>query len=169
MQFSDKFNELKEEANANNINATGIVSEAFVSLVKLDHVAFKLNGYKEIFTHSGKKLSDHLSCRLGKWVATDGKQRFGTNPVFPLINEPHQKVHQSMNEAIELAKNIDESQNEQIEQEILSKCNDAETASGRLFDIFKDMLAIASDAQTKTTPQQDSSDPQEAQTNKEES
>lgn len=143
MQFAEKFSKLKEEISANNANATSIVSEAFVSLVKLDHVAFKLNGYKEVFTHSGKKLSDHLSCRLGKWVGSDGKARFGNNPMFAQINEPHLQVHKNMNEAIELAQKLEQNESEELKQSILQRCSAAENASVNLFNIFKEMLAIA--------------------------
>ncbi|WP_409513406.1 CZB domain-containing protein [Campylobacter sp. MIT 99-7217] len=139
MQFSDKFRQLKDQAAENNINATNIVSEAFVSLVKLDHVIFKLNGYKEIFAHSGNKLSDHFSCRLGKWVVGDGKARFGHNVMFPQINEPHARVHECINSAIELAKQDALAHADAI----IEKCTYAEQGSVKLFGIFKDMIEIA--------------------------
>lgn len=139
MQFSQRFEQLKKEAAQNNTNATNIVSEAFVSLAKLDHVVFKLNGYKEIFAHSGKKLSDHFSCRLGKWLAGDGKKRFGNNAMFPQIDAPHADVHQSMNLAIELAQ-TDAVKNS---ASILDKCKEAEKSSLKLFGIFKEMIHIA--------------------------
>ena len=77
MSFSEKFTHLVNEAHSTNSNAVGIASEAFVSLAKLDHIAFKLNGYKEIFSKSGKQLADHTSCRLGKWLASTGKEDLG--------------------------------------------------------------------------------------------
>ncbi|VEG60942.1 methyl-accepting chemotaxis protein [Campylobacter jejuni subsp. doylei] len=77
MSFSEKFTHLINEAYSTNSNAVGIASEAFVSLAKLDHIAFKLNGYKEIFAKSGKQLADHTSCRLGKWLASTGKEDLG--------------------------------------------------------------------------------------------
>ncbi|GAA7170894.1 methyl-accepting chemotaxis protein [Helicobacter pylori] len=107
MSFSEKFTHLVNEAHSTNSNAVGIASEAFVSLAKLDHIAFKLNGYKEIFSKSGKQLADHTSYRLGKWLASTGKERFGQNKSFLKINEPHEKVHENMNNAITIANTED--------------------------------------------------------------
>ena len=139
-EFLDHFNKMKEQAHASNLNSSAIVSETFVSLVKLDHVAFKLNGYKEIFARSGKQLSDHFSCRLGKWVAGDGKRIFGGNLAFSQINDPHQKVHENMNEAVAIAATAESEANNKT---ILDKCKATEEASSKLFGVFKDMIAIA--------------------------
>ena len=137
MRFTEQFDKLREQANASSANSAAIVSETFVSLVKLDHVVFKLNGYKEIFARSGKKLSDHLSCRLGKWVAGEGRKRFGTNIMFAQINEPHQRVHENMNAAIEL------STKEACDNDkLIAHCENAEGGSRQLFEVFKEMIAI---------------------------
>ena len=138
-RFTEQFDKLREQAHASSANSAAIVSETFVSLVKLDHIVFKLNGYKEIFTHSGKKLSDQFNCRLGKWVAGDGRKRFGTNVMFPQINDPHQRVHENMNEAIELSARHDESYYDKI----ISCCQTAEDGSRQLFEVFKEMIAIS--------------------------
>lgn len=153
MQFADKFAHLKDEAHGSNINATNIVSEAFVALVKLDHVAFKLNGYKEIFTHSGKPLSDHFNCRLGKWVASEGKKRFGNNIMFAKITPPHATVHENINAAITLAHNKETLKDPKVQDQIINDCDSAEKASVQLFDVFKQMLEIAQSADT-TRPQE---------------
>lgn len=138
MRFTEQFEKLREQAHSANANSDAVVNETFVSLVKLDHIVFKLNGYKEIFTHSGKKLSDHYSCRLGKWVAGDGRTRFGNNIMFSQINEPHQRVHENMNEAIELSAQKDSAQDEKI----LTNCHNAEGGSRQLFGVFKEMIEI---------------------------
>ncbi|MDO4674537.1 methyl-accepting chemotaxis protein [Campylobacter sp.] len=139
VNFSDKFNGLVQEAHSTNANAAGITSEAFVSLAKLDHIAFKLNGYKEIFSKSGKVLIDHISCRLGKWLSETGKERFGLNESFSKINEPHQNVHENMNAAIHIA-NLENISDIATQNKILSKCQDAESESLKLFAIFKEMI-----------------------------
>lgn len=135
--FLEQFSQIKEKAATSTANSKAIVTETFVSLVKLDHVAFKLNGYKEIFAHSGKKLSDHFSCRLGKWVAGKGRELFGNNPAFAKIDTPHSNVHNNMNEAIEIA-SIPET--EENNKRIIEKCQIAERSSEQLFNIFKEMV-----------------------------
>lgn len=137
--FSSKFTELVNEAHSTNSNAVNIVSEIFVSLAKLDHVAFKINGYKEIFAKSGKQLADHLNCRLGKWYLGTGKERFGQNKSFPKINTPHQIIHENMNSAISIAHSED-IKLEETQNKIFEKCQTAENTSLQLFDIFKDMV-----------------------------
>ncbi|HEB9423274.1 TPA: CZB domain-containing protein [Campylobacter jejuni] len=139
MSFSEKFTHLVNEAHSTNSNAVGIASEAFVSLAKLDHIAFKLNGYKEIFSKSGKQLADHTSCRLGKWLASIGKERFGQNKSFLKINEPHKKVHENMNNAIIIA-NTEDISKDITQHSIINKCEVAENASLDLFNVFKEML-----------------------------
>ncbi|WP_270983051.1 methyl-accepting chemotaxis protein [Campylobacter helveticus] len=140
MNFSDKFGNLVNEAQSTNANAVGIASEAFVSLAKLDHIAFKLNGYKEIFAKSNKALADHFSCRLGKWVVSIGKERFGHNKSFLSLNEPHQAVHENMNSAIHIA-STEETTSKATQHKIAEKCKTAELASLKLFDVFKSMMA----------------------------
>jgi len=139
MNFSDKFNSLIQEARSTNSNAVGIASETFVSLVKLDHVAFKLNGYKEIFMKSGKQLADHTSCRLGKWVTSTGKERFGHLRSFVKINDPHQRVHENINSAIDVASSQDLTSTA-TQFQIIDKCKNAENASMQLFDIFREIV-----------------------------
>lgn len=138
MRFTEQFEKLRDQAHSSSANSAAVVNETFVSLVKLDHVVFKLNGYKEIFEHTGKKLSDHYSCRLGKWVAGDGRKRFGSNIMFPQINDPHQRVHEMMNEAIELSAKRDSADDEKI----LNNCRTAENGSRQLFGVFKEMIEM---------------------------
>lgn len=139
MDFSKTFDNIISETKKTNENASLITSEVFISLAKLDHVAFKLNGYKEVFSRSGKDLLDHTSCRLGKWLAGAGAQRFGENPNFAKINTPHRSVHESMSEAVKISANEDISQNN-IQNKIIDKCETAEKSSLELFDIFNAML-----------------------------
>ncbi|WP_291949471.1 methyl-accepting chemotaxis protein [Campylobacter sp.] len=139
MEFSSKFTQLIANANSTNIHAKNITSEIFISLAKLDHIAFKLNGYNEIIHSSGKALSDHLSCRLAKWIMGIGKERFSNGKSFGKLNSPHQKVHENVNQAINLAYSKDTS-SELVQNQILDKCSNAEKASEELFEIFKKML-----------------------------
>ncbi|WP_412175264.1 CZB domain-containing protein [Campylobacter sp. FU_520] len=139
VQFSSKFTQLISNANSTSSHAKRIASEIFVSLAKLDHVAFKLNGYNEIIHASGKTLSDHLSCRLAKWIAGVGKERFSSGRAFGKLNLPHQKVHENINQAVALAHDEDTS-NKLVQNQILDKCSNAEKSSEDLFNIFKEML-----------------------------
>ncbi|VEJ54180.1 MCP-domain signal transduction protein [Campylobacter insulaenigrae] len=139
VNFSSKFTQLISNANSTSNYAKSITSEIFISLAKLDHIAFKLNGYNEIIHLSGKELSDHLNCRLAKWMMGIGKERFASGRSFGKLNIPHQKVHENINQAINLAHN-ENTANELVQNQILDKCFNAEKASEELFEIFKEML-----------------------------
>ncbi|WP_257928482.1 MCP-domain signal transduction protein (chemoreceptor zinc-binding domain) [Campylobacter lari] len=140
VQFSSKFAQLISNANSTSSHAKSITSEIFISLAKLDHIAFKLNGYNEIIHASGKTLSDHLSCRLAKWISGIGKERFSSGRAFGKLNLPHQKVHENINQAITLASEENTS-SKLVQNQILDKCTNAEKASDDLFEIFKEMLS----------------------------
>ncbi|EAK9945899.1 chemotaxis protein [Campylobacter lari] len=139
VQFSNKFTQLISNANSTSSHAKSITSEIFISLAKLDHIAFKLNGYNEIIHASGKTLSDHLSCRLAKWISGIGKERFSNGRAFGKLNLPHQKVHENINQAITLASEENTS-SKLVQNQILDKCANAEKSSEDLFEIFKEML-----------------------------
>ncbi|XNC63951.1 MCP-domain signal transduction protein (chemoreceptor zinc-binding domain) [Campylobacter lari] len=139
VQFSNKFTQLISNANSTSSHAKSITSEIFISLAKLDHIAFKLNGYNEIIHASGKTLSDHLSCRLAKWISGIGKERFSNGRAFGKLNLPHQKVHENINQAITLASEENTS-SKLVQNQILDKCTNAEKSSEDLFEIFKEML-----------------------------
>ncbi len=138
-QFSGKFEELKTEAASSNSSASGISSETFISLVELDHIVFKLNGYNAIFSKKGQLLADHHSCRLGKWFDSEGKKIFGYSPIYSKIEEPHRMVHENINSAIALAAQPDVHTKE-VQDKILQKCLNAEEASQNLFKIFTELL-----------------------------
>ncbi|WP_297810362.1 methyl-accepting chemotaxis protein [uncultured Helicobacter sp.] len=75
-----------------------ILTITFVGLIKLDHLFFKINGYKAIFNEDMEaKFAGHHDCRLGKWYDTGtGKQLFSQYASYPKIEAPHQGVHDNI-------------------------------------------------------------------------
>ncbi len=75
-----------------------ILTITFVGLIKLDHLFFKVNGYKAIFNEDMEaKFVGHHDCRLGKWYDTGtGKQLFSQFASYPKIEPPHQGVHDNI-------------------------------------------------------------------------
>lgn len=79
--------------------------DKIVRLAKADHVIWK----KRLVDMSvgrvalkADELSDHKTCRLGKWYYGDGKQKFGGNAVFQRLDQPHAAVHRHGKEAARL-------------------------------------------------------------------
>ena len=48
------------------------------------------------------ELSDHKTCRLGKWYYSEGTANFSGNPAFRHLEQPHAAVHQHGKEAARL-------------------------------------------------------------------
>lgn len=57
-----------------------------------------LLGREKIQVH---EVTDHTQCRLGKWCTGRGKERFGLNPAFRALEEPHNRLHRMARSAVE--------------------------------------------------------------------
>ncbi|MGJ4903617.1 methyl-accepting chemotaxis protein [Bradyrhizobium sp. HKCCYLS2058] len=88
-----------------------------VRLAKADHVIWK----KRLVDMSvgrlqlrADELSDHHTCRLGKWYYGEGGQRLAGDPAFRNLERPHEAVHRHGKEAARLfsSGHIEEALNE---------------------------------------------------------
>lgn len=111
----------------------------FASLVKLDHLIFKTNGYMSIFENKiTGEFTDHHSCNLGKWYETgEGKSDFGHVESYKKLDLPHQQVHNLIKEAIECIKVDGCLENS---TEVIRKFKAAEEESKKLFDIINTII-----------------------------
>ena len=121
--------------NTKEINKKNYLTqyEVFINLAKIDHLLFKVNGFKRIFTAQYEKMSDHTVCRFGKWFADKGKEIFGNTPSYKKLDKPHKEVHEYVNGAIEIASKG------KIEDSI-GNLNNAEISSNNLFKIMDTMM-----------------------------
>lgn len=133
-KFYDKFKELINDSKIVSNDAMEIMYKIFITLVKLDHVLFKVGGYGEILSENLNQLSDHLHCRLGKWVSANGKDNFGDTKAFRKIETPHKMVHELIN------KSIQDFSNSENKNQILDNFKEAEKYTIELFNIFDEML-----------------------------
>ena len=76
-----------------------------IRLAKADHVIWK----KRLVDMSvgrlalkADELSDHKSCRLGKWYYSEASERYRNNAAFKHLEQPHAAVHQHGKEAARL-------------------------------------------------------------------
>ncbi|ULO02263.1 MCP-domain signal transduction protein (chemoreceptor zinc-binding domain) [Campylobacter sp. RM5004] len=135
--FSEQFDKLVHISQDIKFNGSAIKYEVFTSLVKLDHILFKANGYANALGENPTKLSDHFSCRLGKWYQNEGKEMFGHIPLYSKIETPHKEVHESINQALE---QISHGQLASNSKEIIELYKNAEKSSLDLFMIFRHLL-----------------------------
>ncbi|MGB3961950.1 MAG: methyl-accepting chemotaxis protein [Sulfurimonas sp.] len=111
----------------------------FMVLTKLDHLLFKANAYKSVFTN--KKVghfSSDKECRLGTWsVEGMGKEKFGKCPSFSKLETPHKLVHDNIHKAIQCVEKhtcTAESRN------VMSYFKEAEEASAGVMSSLNAML-----------------------------
>jgi len=135
-KFQEAFKTLKENDHELKEFSRDIADRVFLSLAKLDHVAFKVKGYKGIFENRGETLGDHHNCRFGKWIAARGKEAYGKTSSFAQIEKPHREVHESVNEALNCVKEGNCLSDISKIEKLFTK---AEEASKELFDILKRM------------------------------
>lgn len=68
---------------------------AWVDLVKIDHILFRLNLYLgAVRDPEGYRCADRNECRLGKWYNDQGRN-YADNPAFKAIDSPHAAFHAS--------------------------------------------------------------------------
>ncbi len=96
-KFEETFQSLNELANNSNETAIRIQNRLFTTLIKVDHVLFKSNAYSAVINRNKEAhFADHYNCRMGKWYATQGKERFGNTKAFQAMEKPHSVVHDSV-------------------------------------------------------------------------
>jgi len=101
--FLEKMDTLSLNSQVISMETTDVTYAIFMVLVKLDHLIFKSNGYKTVFTGqaSGEFVGD-TECRLGKWYFEgDGKKNFGACPSYSSVQAPHKEVHDNIKKAID--------------------------------------------------------------------
>ncbi|MCI5968777.1 MAG: CZB domain-containing protein [Helicobacter sp.] len=112
----------------------------FIGLVKLDHLLFKIKGYKAILEEDLEaELVSHHDCRLGKWYEHGiGKEAFGQLADYPRLESPHAGVHNCFKGAIEVFKNKGIEGNS---EEILEFLKEGEVASDQVVEVLDKMLS----------------------------
>jgi len=137
--FQEKIQHLANNAEVIERDTIDVTYAMFTILSKLDHLLFKSNGYKTVFTQevNTEFLSDN-ECRLGKWYFTgQGKEKFGNCPSYSKMQAPHKLVHDNIKKAVTCVQGntcTEESQN------VMAYFNAAEEASVEVIKILDDML-----------------------------
>jgi len=107
--FKEKFTQFSESAERTQYFISNAKDRTFGTLVKLDHIIYKQNGYRALDDSADRSeeisavaVSDH-ECRLGKWYREgEGAKNFANTRAFRAIEEPHRAVHQSVFDAVKL-------------------------------------------------------------------
>jgi len=100
--FQEKMASLSENTKAIAMENKDVTYAIFMVLSKLDHLVFKANGYKTVFTGevAGEFKSDN-ECRLGQWYFNGtGKEKFGSTSSYSKMAAPHKEVHDNIKKAV---------------------------------------------------------------------
>jgi len=91
--FKSVIYEFNQTANKVSCLSGNLAHISFMSLAKVDHIIFKHNTYKALLYGAKETLSDHTSCRFGKWYTSDAKRDFGSSPAYAAVAPHHEQVH----------------------------------------------------------------------------
>ncbi|MEN4054025.1 CZB domain-containing protein [Sulfurimonas sp. NWX79] len=109
-------------------------------MAKIDHIVFKSNAYSTLLSqNSFKTLSDHLTCRFGKWYLNEGREQFGKTKVYQRIDTAHKTVHDAAIGNMRFVADKTALAPENTE-EIIKNFTIMENASKELFDLLGSMI-----------------------------
>jgi len=136
--FNETLNKLIDNSKKISENNETIGDELFVNMAKLDHMIFKNRAYASIFSGEAlESVSDHTTCRLGKWYAKDGKEAFSEKNSFKDVLRPHTEVHKNIATAMDLLRE----KNDHNTPQLIELLKRTETSSKELFDTLDEMVS----------------------------
>ena len=144
--FRARFSEFAQSAETTISRLAYAKDRSFGSLVKVDHMIFKQNGYLAINKGGDAPEAqavgvDHTRCRLGKWYYEGpGMEQFSQTRAYKALEEPHADVHQCIQKAVELS-GRDWEHDEALCGEMVAALESAETASRSVVQRIDEMVA----------------------------
>ncbi len=139
-ESKEKIDKFKNELGSLTQNSLTIGSQnntiyhkVFTNMSKLNHVAFKAQGYKSVLIGKSTKVADYQSCEFAKWLTSEGKNSLSKSS-YDSIFAPHKTVHDSIQEVISFVENNTYMDNT---KDILSLLKQSEEASIKLFRLLK--------------------------------
>ncbi|WP_415398548.1 CZB domain-containing protein [Sulfurimonas sp. CS5] len=137
--FQSRMQELSQNSQVISEENQDVTYAIFMVLSKLDHLIFKANGYKTVFSGEIEgHFAEDTECRLGQWYFDGiGKDKFGKCDSYSKMAAPHKLVHDNIKKAVECVKAntcTQESQN------VMTYFNDAEKASQQVVELLSNML-----------------------------
>ncbi len=138
-ELKSVFQNFNKDSIKTSLEAVNIENTMDIILAKIDHIIYKSKAYTSVFK-SKKEMdfADYNDCHFGKWLQQDGKDMFSDTKEYPLIDEPHKKIHHY------LSKNISFISPKDVvlehKQELIENFKNAEKNSEKLFDILDSML-----------------------------
>ena len=145
-EFSDQFTRFSASAREAAGHIGVIRDIAFASLIKVDHIIYKQNGYLAVLEGAGSEAAqavtvDHHHCRLGKWYDGLGRELFGQTPSFKRLPTPHAKVHGEIQQAVSMLSEAGVREDRDKQIEIINRFHEAEQGSHEVMELLDAMMA----------------------------
>ncbi len=143
--FRGSFSAFADSARTTIDRISYTKDRAFGSLVKVDHIIFKQNGYIALGRNgegpeAEAVLVTDTQCRLGKWYHSGyGREHFSATRAYAELHDPHQRVHAEVQAALKAAAG-DWENNERLRDEILRHIEASELASDQVMQLVADMI-----------------------------
>lgn len=145
--FYQRFISFAQSAQTSVSHLSVAKNISFASLIKIDHIVFKQNGYAVLnhpeYLEKAKDVveSTHHSCRLGQWYYEgEGKSHYNDAKNYREMAYPHQEVHESLHHALDLAKK-DWEHNTDFQQQIIDRITRMEKASDETMHYMESIIA----------------------------
>lgn len=143
--FRYSFQQVAEGARINIDNLGYAKDLAFASLVKLDHVIYMQAGYQSVEDRGEGEVvkqtsKDHANCRLGEWYYSGkGRELFGNQSSFKLLEAPHKAVHASVHHAVDASRG-DWLNDDALLETIVREMDNAEQNSRQIIEYLNQMV-----------------------------
>jgi methyl-accepting chemotaxis protein len=143
--FEQRFQNIHQSADQTLSRVSYARAINFASLVKVDHMVYKQNGYMAIHTQPDSDevravMVDHHNCRFGNWYYQgDGHELYGETRSYRAIERPHSEVHRATHEAVSLLGG-DWERDESSKQRIAEAFQTAEQASDEVMQLVDEMV-----------------------------
>lgn len=145
-QFKLQFVDIARSAEDTQRYVSYAKDRTFGSLAKADHVIYKQNGYialDDSRDRSGEVEAvsrTHTECRLGKWYYEGfGAESFRSTRTYPLLEQPHAVVHQSVHKAVSM-RDDNWRKDPEIRAAIVANMRTAEEESYKILQYIDDMI-----------------------------
>ena len=137
--FETAFNTLSESASQSQDLASVVANKMFVSLVKVDHIIIKSDAYSAILDDKvSKGVEASQDCRFKQWYSNEGKEQFGSSPLFMNLKIPHTKLHEKIQENQNLVRlGVYKDNNSST---IVENCKALESSSEALFSSLDTLI-----------------------------
>jgi methyl-accepting chemotaxis protein len=101
--FTDNVQQIEKNAKETVNSIENVKNEITVSNGKIDHIYLKLQGYKALLRNEQVNITDHNSCRFGKWFNSASKELFANNKnMISNVSSHHENVHKGLIKAVDL-------------------------------------------------------------------